>query len=371
MRNWPPQDRTITKARALMKRREDILRERREFESTQPLTEGTNFQLGDNEEGLVYTTVSSRGRGLGQTRCYFCRQLGHKRFECEKWKKKCEKAVSSTDCIEDKEEEVQHPVRPVVQPKVSPGIGRGRGGHGQVTMVLGPAPSKSEEQAFSFASPFVVAERTDEEEMGFCFAVSQGESDGWVLDTGATHHLSCDIRCLRDLKQTQVRLMTGMKGMWLPIAWCGTVTLDPCCEEFKSLMLQQVLFSHRATTNILAVKPLVEAGCSVKIVNNALIVLRGGTVVLEGRKDQHGLYVLSSHGALEMQSHERDVGAVALTKPQTECERSDTGGDSDGFVTERGEGCTLNAPVTVNSNVEWECAVEEGCLGVQNGFVVG
>lgn len=195
MRNWRPEDRTISKARALLKRKEDILRERREFESTQPLAEGTNFQLGDYEDGLVYTTVPSRGRGLGQVRCYFCRQFSHKRFECEKWRRKCEKAVSSTGCIKDKEEEVQHSVRSVVQPKVSPGFGRG--GHGQVTMVLGSTPPKSEEQAFPFALPFV-AEHTDDEEKGFCFAMSQSVSNGWVMDTGATHHLCRDIRCLQD-----------------------------------------------------------------------------------------------------------------------------------------------------------------------------
>lgn len=70
MKDWEHPD--LSRARVLLKDREDTLRERRSFESSQPLSEGSNFFADENLEGNMHR---GRGRGRGSVRCYYCHRL--------------------------------------------------------------------------------------------------------------------------------------------------------------------------------------------------------------------------------------------------------------------------------------------------------
>ena len=65
---------------------------------------------------------------------------------------------------------------------------------------------------------------------------------------------------------------------------------------------------------------------SVEMVGDILVVFRGGNAILEGWRNQHGLYALSSHSVNVLHSlsgQKRNVGAVGTTKSRIGCRYSD------------------------------------------------
>jgi hypothetical protein len=189
--------------------------------------------------------------------------------------------------------------------------------------------------------------RTEDEEIGFCFSMSHVTSDGWIIDTGATHHLCRDKRRLHGLRNARRLVLTGMRGVSLSTQGCGSVFLHSRLDDIRPVMLEGVLFSPDASTNIIAVKPFIDEGCSVLIVGEYLVVCKQHTEILRGKKDCNGLYVLSSHVAGCAGADRPNIGYLGSDNEEGKV-------NSKGHVTE-GEGkCVSNECLHVEVNTcDW------------------
>ncbi|EPS58475.1 hypothetical protein M569_16339, partial [Genlisea aurea] len=309
MRDWDHPD--LARARMLLKNREDILRGRRQSESSQPLLEGSNFSLSNKSSNSSFvsntdpSSASAMPKGRRRMRCFFCKRAGHKKIDCIQWKRWQENSVTRKTVEQDEKENPD----PSILEKLSRSQrrdGRNKGamrskGHVQVlkqdhrsTLRSSSEEGEEGDQGYVFLTMGVT---THEDSLlkGACLMMSQPMVEGWILDTGATHHLCKDIECLTDVERTKVCLETGKSSAALTVDTCGKVVMGTRREGLKPVTLKHVLYSPEASSNIVALKPFIDKGCYVGILGTKMTVHYEGKVVLSGTANAKGLYVLDSH----------------------------------------------------------------------------
>ena len=323
MRDWEQPD--LARARMTLKVREEELSSQREFESSQPLLEGSNFYVGDDTpshpSSSHHRTFPTTGNGA-PIRCYYCKHLGHTRFQCEKLRRKREKAVGLRDFNTGQNGNSASNNNPSSTPASQRGArgargmrSRGRrGGHVSLIRYQDTDHADSFEwddgtsntQGFILASYNAASVDPNEIEIGFCSMLTNEAQKGWILDTGATHHLCKNREFLSDLKEAEVNLETGKAEAVLEASAYGSVTFDPIEEGYQPVTLQKVLFTPDASSNIIALKPFAEVGCTIEIEGDGLTIYRGNAALLTGKSGQKGLYIIDSHAA-------RNVGAACFS----------------------------------------------------------
>jgi hypothetical protein len=131
---------------------------------------------------------------------------------------------------------------------------------------------------------------------GHCYGLGDEPIDGWLLDTGATHHFTNCGDHLFGIEARRIRITTGKKDAVMNMQKAGYIRFEPVGISVKSpLILSNVLLSEEACQNIISVPRLVSQGCVVYINGESMIVSHNGKVVCEGRASPSGLYILSSH----------------------------------------------------------------------------
>ena len=136
-----------------------------------------------------------------------------------------------------------------------------------------------------------------------CVLVSNSggtRSEYWILDSGATHHVSNNPRMLKDVVNFDASITTGNNSCPLNISSKGNVLLRPISDPFHSLELQDVLYSPSASVNIISTLALgkdegikvIQEGGLIKVVDSN----QGDKVIIIGEERKPGgLLYLSSH----------------------------------------------------------------------------
>ena len=136
-----------------------------------------------------------------------------------------------------------------------------------------------------------------------CLLVSNNggiRSEVWIIDSGATHHITNNPNWLTNISSCDARIKTGNSSSPLSIDSKGEVSLRPVSDEFPSITLENVLYSPQASCNIISTLSfgknegvkVVQQGGFIRIVDEN----RNGKVILQGCERRPGdLIDLSSH----------------------------------------------------------------------------
>lgn len=296
MKEW--NEMNLGRARKILKEREDTLENRRRASSSTPLVEGTAF-----------TAVATTDPRAGVKKCTFCRKMGHTYHQCFRLKRRQEErksqrgrggAISNNGL---RNVTASSSSAPVSTQGNTNSNSHSSSSSGSIHIAYSDQASSS---SSNVSSDFVFGSSGKEElvyvnadevqtEMGFFFMMADGSVSNWVLDTGATHHLCNNIAYLHNVTPASVNITTGKSNALLHITISGHLALKGCDSSFKGVDLCNVLYSPDASTNIIAIHPFVKKGCTVVIEEQRLKVLFNGQVILYGKDNGKGLYVLQSH----------------------------------------------------------------------------
>lgn len=130
-------------------------------------------------------------------------------------------------------------------------------------------------------------------------SASTSDTAGWVMDSGATTHLTNDANDLTNSRESAVSIL-GPVGERTTAALEGTVFLEVSDGlDTHSIELQDALFSPDLRRKLLSVARLTKSGkVFVLFTSNECLVIDGdfrftGSVLLKGKLDESGLYVMS------------------------------------------------------------------------------
>ncbi|EPS63214.1 hypothetical protein M569_11573 [Genlisea aurea] len=284
MEEWDVPD--FARARALLLTRENMLRERREYQTERPISTGTSFII--------------QNRFAGIKRCYHCDRPGHMKAQCSKWKQTQRIQAASNESAQNEQMRGRRS-----------GRGRGRrdnrGGRNGRRPVLNENFPSTNAIAFEGQGgdndPFQGANTEHqsltmvEHDVGFICMMNSIAPEGWIMDTGASRHLCKDKSYFSSLEPITAALLTGKSKTLVEVNEYGHVELEPIenDEGIKHVQLTRVYYSPDASFNLLAINPFIDRGCTVDIRGDRMTINHQGRVIVRGERGKSGLYVVSSH----------------------------------------------------------------------------
>lgn len=107
----------------------------------------------------------------------------------------------------------------------------------------------------------------------------------FVVDSGATTHMVNNKNILSEIKDYKSEIGIAKKNQKLEAEAVGTVNGEQC-------ILNEVLYVPELSKNLLSVHAVTERDGEVTFKKNKVIVFKNGQKVLEGKKQENGLYTL-------------------------------------------------------------------------------
>ena len=315
MKEWANPD--LAWARKILKDREDTLLLRREASASRPLDMGTVFVASSSSSasGASASSKVNLGPKRPAVKCFYCKCLGHRIAECRK-RMQAEASSERSAGISNLSKLSGTNISPNFQNRPKPRIGNSTKSHGGSVSFLNAGDdqysffecgdtleSSGHDRGYVFTcesddtSPAKGETLAEVPEDGFIYMMAdpfQPEHD-FIIDTGATHSICKEASYLTHVRSTDTCLGTGLAGATLKASKCGSLLLDPRDKSVRSVLLEDALLATDAATNIIAIKPFIQKGCSVVIHGRRLSVMLDEEVVLTGEADEKGLYHLVSH----------------------------------------------------------------------------
>ncbi|KAL9226203.1 hypothetical protein vseg_002041 [Gypsophila vaccaria] len=130
------------------------------------------------------------------------------------------------------------------------------------------------------------------------------QTDLWLLDSGATHHMTGNFSCLRDVQDTDACMVALPNGKFSKSTKEGTVSIG------GNLLLKHVLFVPDFNCNLVSIFQLSkDIDCEVKFTNNTCVIQDRISKKTIGKCEQQGrLYLLE--GASKVEVHAAEVHAT-------------------------------------------------------------
>lgn len=127
-------------------------------------------------------------------------------------------------------------------------------------------------------------------------AVHNGLSTGWILDSGASQHMTCDKDQLQNIKTLMHPVTVSFaNGQQVEADTVGDVLLmSKVRESVEELLLTDVLYVPGASANLVSVNKAVQKGAAVEFNNNCCRVTVQGRMVVEAAC-RDGLYHIPLH----------------------------------------------------------------------------
>ena len=113
----------------------------------------------------------------------------------------------------------------------------------------------------------------------------------WVIDSGASLHMTCDKSVLTDVRESKIKSIAVANKPKLIVKGEGAVQL-PCKGKF---MLTKVLYVPNLTANLLSVRSLNRSGFKVIFEHDSCRIMTSeGCTIAEGIPLPNDIYVLKS-----------------------------------------------------------------------------
>ena len=120
--------------------------------------------------------------------------------------------------------------------------------------------------------------------------------DGWVLDSGATDHITNDITDLTNIKffkPDEAPTLTTLEGTSSPIMAQGMVILTRSVTSNRRIVLEDVLYSPSASVKLLSITRATQKGAQFQFANDTCYMYFGGNLMAVAER-MSGLYVFRS-----------------------------------------------------------------------------
>ena len=140
--------------------------------------------------------------------------------------------------------------------------------------------------------------------------------DNWVIDSGASHHLTCNAALLEDLKPlpTPIDIQFGDGQVATAVA-LGTAHLHSTDRNGDpvNIMLTDVRYVPAATVSLLSVAAAEERGATVTFAGGVCFISMGKDIILEAPRSD-GLYIVPGHPVAHPASVE--AGYITVQPPE-------------------------------------------------------
>lgn len=123
------------------------------------------------------------------------------------------------------------------------------------------------------------------QEISFLVESNTGITKDFVVDSGSSSHMVNDIKLFKEIQQTTSEIAVAKKSESMNAQGIGEVKTEDCT-------LKKVLYVPELSKNLLSVNSITQNGGEVKFTKNAVKVYKDNIKVLEGNKEDNGLYVI-------------------------------------------------------------------------------
>jgi transposase InsO family protein len=221
------------------------------------------------------------GGGGAKGKCHLCNKSGHLMFDCSLLPKTALKCTvcrrvghEATECRNRRGHAPRRPPVEASEDEVAAAIAREeaaqREGEEEEWGAYAAELPQQEERALSAAhSPLPHVPGTS--------AWQRGPPAGWILDTGATRHLSNTRTALQDVRAIPPVTVRAANNETLTLREGGEARLP--CARGGDVVLQDVAYGSELAANLLSVARLADAGAQVLFTRTEAQVIRGGRVV--------------------------------------------------------------------------------------------
>ncbi|EZA60109.1 Copia protein [Ooceraea biroi] len=128
--------------------------------------------------------------------------------------------------------------------------------------------------------------KTDREEVSkITFLCDNNSNAGWILDSGASSHMTNNENILQKSQPIQTKVGIASHDGYMTATKIGTVDLGNC-------ELNNVLYIPNLKISLMSVSALTEKGGKVIFHRDTVTISKNKNVVLEGRKNLTGLYMI-------------------------------------------------------------------------------
>jgi hypothetical protein len=134
---------------------------------------------------------------------------------------------------------------------------------------------------------------------GYAFNYSSIILEGkWILDSGASHHITKIGAFLKDCSLSQIKINTRKQRCPIRGEYERKRTFQAKLEmqrNFGPLTLNNIIYNPEATANIVSISKLDEAGYKTTVDGGEMLITFNGNPVCRETKDSLGIYVLTSY----------------------------------------------------------------------------
>jgi hypothetical protein len=204
----------------------------------------------------------ARGDGAGRDACHNCGKIGHWAHECRSRPKKEEahaaqdeeSSLLSLEAVGEMGAEILSPPLPVMPPHAGP---------------LGDPTALSTEDEIDYINTSKIPPHTTEilhiadDKVFAQFSEEEKEGRRWVLDTGATNHMTGCRSAFSDLNRNIQGTVKFGDGSVVQIEGVGTILFS--CKNGEHRAFVDVYFIPKLNTNIISIGQLDKAGFQTNI----------------------------------------------------------------------------------------------------------
>ena len=123
--------------------------------------------------------------------------------------------------------------------------------------------------------------------------ITKENKDVWYFDSGCTQHMTNNLSKLVNLTTANTRVVGAIRKESDVVSVKGECVLKCRIDEEESVVrLKEVLHVPHLRRNLISIKNICEKGLSVEFKGERCVVIDDDKIVMMGKKDETGLYVV-------------------------------------------------------------------------------
>lgn len=115
---------------------------------------------------------------------------------------------------------------------------------------------------------------------------NNNKTNQWIVDSGSSSHMVNSVTQLKDMRDVNSEIGTAKKSISMKAEGIGVV-------EAKDCTLKEVVYVPELSKNLLSVNAITRNNGEVRFKNNKVEIFKNKKKIVEGEKDENGLYVVN------------------------------------------------------------------------------